>query len=102
MLDLSELKMGSNVKIKISDSESEDIITASIGETEWCISRKPIAVHLEIKESTDTEKWPLNSKILLGFDVKEDENYKFLLKCPEPMRPNKIEHCEAKFKFILN
>lgn len=102
MLDLAELSVGSNVKIKISDDESEDIITASMVDTEWGISRKPIAVYLEIEESTDHEKWPLKSKMLLGFDIKEDESYRFLLKCPSRMQPNKVEHCEGKIEFILN
>jgi hypothetical protein len=102
MLDLTSLETGSSVKIMINDGDSEEVITVRVVETEWGISRMPIAINLEIKETSDSDKWPTNSKMLLGFDIVEDEFYRFLLKCPCKLQPNRTLHCDAKLKFLLN
>ncbi len=101
-MDLTSLERGSCVKIVINDGNTEEVITVSVVDTEWGISRKPVAINLEIKETTDSNKWPTNSKMLLGFDLKEDEFYRFLLKCPIKLQPNRTLHCDAKLKFLLN
>lgn len=102
VLDISNLERGSSVKISIDDGDSEEIIVVRVLDTEWTLSRKPFAINFEIDESSDYSKWPTKSKILLGFDFIEDEFYKFLLKCPNKLQPNKILHCDAKMKFLLN
>jgi hypothetical protein len=102
MLDLTSLETGSSVKIAINDGDSEEFITVSVVNTEWNESRKPFAINFQIKETSDSEKWPTNSKILLGFDIIEDEFYRFLLKCPCKLQPNKTLNCGAKLKFFLN
>jgi hypothetical protein len=98
MVDFSEFKIGSKVKLKLSDDTTQEYVVVIVDEIEWSLHRHPFLVDLKIESSTDEEKWPLNTTILLNVKLEEDKNFSFILKCPNDMHPNREITCNAAFK----
>ena len=98
MVDFSEFKIGSKVKLRLSDDTTQEYVVAIVDEIEWSLHRHPFLVDLKIESSTDEEKWPLNTKILLNVKLEEDKKFCFILKCPNDMHPNREITCNAAIK----
>jgi hypothetical protein len=98
MVDFSEFKIGSKIKLRLSDDTTQEYVVVIVDEIEWSVHRHPFLVDLKIESSTDETKWPLNTKILLNVKLEEDKNFNFILKCPNDMHPNREITCSAAFK----
>ena len=98
MVDFSEFKIGSKVKLKLSDETTQEYVVVIVDEIEWSLHRHPFLVDLKIESSTDEEKWPINTTILLNVKLEEDKNFSFILKCSNDMHPNREITCCAAFK----
>ena len=98
MVDFNEFKIGSKVKLRLSDETTEEYVVATIDEIEWNLHRHPHLVDLKIESSTDESKWPPSSKILLNVIMEEEKKMDFILKCPDEKQPNReVTRC-ASFK----
>ena len=95
MVDFTDFKIGSKIKLKLSDDTTQEYVIVIVDEIEWSLHRHPFLVDLKIESSTDEEKWPLNTTMLLNVKIEEDKN---LLKCPNDMHPNREITCRAAFK----
>lgn len=105
MVDFTDFKIGSKVKLKLSDETTQEYVVAIVDEIEWNLHRHPFLVDLKIESSTDEKKWPLNTTILLNVKIEEDKSFSFILKCPIDMYPNREITRKAAFKLeqiILN
>lgn len=98
MVDFTDFKIGSKVKLKLSDDTTQEYVIVIVDEIEWNMHRHPFLVDLKIESSTDEEKWPLNTTILLNVKLEEDKKFSFILKCPNIMHPNREITCRASFK----
>ena len=98
MVDFNEFKIGSKVKLRLSDDATEEYVVAIVDEIEWNLHRHPHLVDLKIESSTDESKWPPSSKILLNVKIEEEKKFAFILKCPNLMHPNKEETRLAAFR----
>ena len=105
MVDFNEFKIGSKLKLKLSEETTEEYVIAIVDEIEWNLHRHPHLVDLKIESSTDEIKWPPDSTIILNVNIEEDKKFKFILKCPSEMHPNREDIRCASFKLeeiILN
>lgn len=104
MVDFTEFKVGSKMKFRLSENEKHDYVVVMVDEIEWNLHRHPFLVDLKIESSTNEEKWPLNTKILLNVKLEENREFDFLLKCPDDKNPNKEIICNAAFRLekIIN
>jgi hypothetical protein len=105
MVDFTEFKIGSKVRLRLSDETTQEYVVAVVDEIEWNLHRHPSLVDLKIESSTDEEKWPPTTKILLNVKIEENTKFKFILKCPCEMQPNKEETRYAAFcleEIIIN
>jgi hypothetical protein len=98
MVDFTEFRIGSKVKLKLSDESTQEYVVAVVDEIEWNLHRHPFLVDLKIESSTDEEKWPVNTTMLLSVKLEEDKNFSFILKCPSDMLPNRETTRKAAFK----
>ena len=98
MVDFTEFKVGSKIKFRLSENKVHEYVVVTVDEIEWSLHRHPFLVDLKIESSTDEEKWPLNTKILLNVKLEEDKEFEFLLKCPDAKHPNKEIICNASFR----
>ena len=98
MVDFSEFKVGAKIKFRLSESKIHEYVVVVVDEIEWSLHRHPFLVDLKIESSTDEEKWPLNTKILLSVKLEENKEFEFLLKCPNDKHPNKEIICNAAFR----
>ena len=98
MIDFTNYKVGSKVNMTLSDDNVDALLCVIVNETEWSPNRKPYLINLKIDESTDIEKWPKDSTMLLEVNLDEEKELKFLLKCPTKLQPNKTLHKKAKIK----
>ncbi len=98
MVDFTEFKIGSKVKLKLSDDSAQEYVVAVVDEIEWNLHRHPFLVDLKIESSTDEEKWPLNTTMLLSVKLEEDKNFSFILKCPNKTHPNRSITRSAAFR----
>jgi hypothetical protein len=98
MVDFTDFKIGSKIKLKLSDDTTQEYVIVIVDEIEWSLHRHPFLVDLKIESSTDEEKWPLNTTMLLNVKIEEDKNFSFILKCPNDMHPNREITCRAAFK----
>lgn len=89
MVDFAEFRIGSKVKLKLSDESAQEYVVAVVDEIEWDIHRHPFLVDLKIESSTDEEKWPIDSTMLLSVMLEEDKSFSFILKCPIELQPNR-------------
>ena len=69
----TDFKIGSKVKLKLSDETTQEYVVAIVDEIEWNLHRHPFLVDLKIESSTDEKKWPLNTTILLNVKIEEDK-----------------------------
>jgi hypothetical protein len=97
MVDFSDFKIGTKVRLRLSD-DTEEYVVAIVDEIEWSLHRHPHLVDLKIESSTDESKWPPYSKILLNVKLEEEKKFDFILKCPSDMHPNKEVTRRAAFK----
>lgn len=102
MVDFTDFKIGSKVKLELSDETTQEYVVAVVDEIEWNLHRHPFLVDLKIESSTDEGKWPINTTILLNVKIEEDKSFSFILKCPNAMHPNREITRKAAFKLILN
>ena len=72
MVDFTEFKVGSKIKFRLSENKNHEYVVVVVDEIEWSLHRHPFLVDLKIESSTDEEKWPLNTKILLNVKLEED------------------------------
>lgn len=98
MVDFAEFRIGSKVKLKLSDESAQEYVVAVVDEIEWDIHRHPFLVDLKIESSTDEEKWPIDSTMLLSIKLEEDKSFSFILKCPIELQPNRETTRKAAFK----
>jgi hypothetical protein len=98
MVDFAEFRIGSKVKLKLSDESAQEYVVAVVDEIEWDIHRHPFLVDLKIESSTDEEKWPIDSTMLLSVKLEEDKSFSFILKCPIELQPNREATRKAAFK----
>lgn len=98
MVDFTEFKIGSKVRLRLSDESTQEYVVAIVDEIEWNLHRHPFLVDLKIESSTDEEKWPVDTKMLLNVKLEEDKELKFILKCPIDMQPNREITKSAAFK----
>lgn len=105
MVDFNEFKIGSKVKLRLSDEAAQDYVVAVVDEIEWSLHRHPHLVDLKIESSTDESKWPPATKILLNVKLEEDKKFAFILKCPDEKNPNREVTRSAAFhleEIIMN
>ena len=74
MVDFTDFKIGSKIKLKLSDDTTQEYVIVIVDEIEWSLHRHPFLVDLKIESSTDEEKWPLNTKILLSVKLEENKD----------------------------
>lgn len=98
MIDLTNYKIGSKINMTLSNDNTDTLLCVIIDETEWGHNRKPFLINLKIDETTDTEKWPKDSTLLLEVNIDEEKEQRFLLKCPTKLQPNKTLAKKAKIK----
>ena len=99
MIDFTEYKYGTKLKMTLSDDKSDVSVAATVKEIEWAPNRTPFLVHLIINESEDTSKWPNDSKMVLEVKCNDEKEQMFLLNCPTkfgPMGPYTTLKCKAK------
>ena len=68
MVDFTEFKIGSKVKLKLSDDTTHEYVIVIVDEIEWNMHRHPFLVDLKIESSTDEEKWPV---------IKDNEQFRY-------------------------
>ena len=98
MVDFTEFKVGSKIKFRLSEKKAHEYVVVVVDEIEWNLHRHPYLVDLKIESSTNEEKWPLNTKMLINIKLEENKEFNFLLKCPDAMHPNKEIICNAAFR----
>lgn len=98
MVDFTEFKVGSKIKFRLSENKNHEYVVVVVDEIEWSLHRHPFLVNLMIESSTDEEKWPLNTKILLNVKLEENKEFEFFIKCPNDMHPNKEIIYKAAFR----
>ena len=105
MIDFTEFKVGSKIRFRLSEKKVHEYVVVVVDEIEWNLHRHPFLVDLKIESSTNEDKWPLDTKILLSIKLEENKEFEFILKCPNEMYPNREIICKAAFRLeeiILN
>ena len=96
MIDFTNFKQGTPLKLTITEDEKEINVLAKLGDIDFAPNRTPFLANLIIVESDDYSIFPENSVMILEVNFHEDTKYKFLLKAPTKSQPARVFKHEAK------